>query len=703
MGNPWDNDPLVSAAPAGASAGANPWDNDPIVGEEPKPQNSWTGGAHSVASGISSGVLDIAGLPMDTARNVIELGRAGAGFLYHESTGKPIPSALEPDATPTVGGSEWLKQKMRGVNVGPFSGSAAIDVAPSDDTTTNRLLHGAGEMVPGALADDPAAVAPSILPRVATGAAIGASQQGAAELGADPLTQTAIGMLGGHAVGEAAAARASTRAAARSARAQPRPVESTGGFSVTPSDTPGEAPTMDIGGRSTAADQNVVHELVPPTPEGSTSAAVTTPEQYARAQALRNVGLTEARESAISGDTREAGTDYQTSRVDSATGKRMGDVIDSERAALQRYAGQLRDNAGGVAHVDDDYTRGATIAKPIEQLRDYFDEQTKKQYAVADKKADGAYIKLPETSKVLDTRSEFLGTADGKQLLDGIRVRMREMEMADEHGNMHPSTVKQAEALKQYLNDQWSPRTGRLINRVKNAIDADVASYAGTDIYDQARKTRAQRSTLLDDPTGIAQLAPPTDRLGLNRAVPLENVPKYVSNLPVDQFKHVVGTLRGVPTIAPGETALHTAATDALNEIRSHFTNKIEAAGNSTQGMWNVKAVHSYLRANQARMVHVFSPEEMKQFQTLNDAGHILRMDRSYPGSAAQQYNLRARGALAAGKLIGKTGAVAGLVAGHGLEGGAAGHGVGKLIEGGAEKLAQRAMRSDIEKRIRKL
>jgi len=158
-----------------------------------------------------------------------------------------------------------------------------------------------------------------------------------------------------------------------------------------------------------------------------------------------------------------------------------------------------------------------------------------------------------------------------------------------------------------------------------------------------------------------------------------------------------------VPTISPGETALHTAATDALNELRAHFANKIEAAGNSTQGMWNAKGVNTYLRANQARMAHVFSPEEMRQFQTLNDAGNILRMDRSYPGASAQEYKLRARGALAAGKLVAKTGGVIGLAATHGLEGGAAGHGIAKVIEGGAEKLAQRSMRSGIEKRIRKL
>jgi hypothetical protein len=724
---PWEDFAAPTATPAASAAPAThddaPWLD---YGGTPEPQNSVGGKVRAVASGISSGVLDIAGLPMDTARNVLELGRAGTGFLStvggnidysvddqgnpvalmpengKSSTDKPVPSWLEPNTAPTVGGSEWLKQKVRGVNVGPLSGSAAIDVAPADDTMTNRLFHGAGEMVPGALTDNPAAVVGSVGRRVVTGAATGLAQQGAAEAGFDPTTQTAVAMLGGHAVGEAAAARAAARAASV-AKAQPRPVESTGGFSVTPSDVPGEVPAINVGGRTTAADHNIAHEFVPPTSAGVERPAAPMPEQDVRAQTLRNIGLQEARESAITGDTREAGTDFQTSKVDSTHGKRMGDVIDNERTALQNYAGQLRENSAGAAGIDDEYTRGATIAKPVEQLRDYFDDQTKQHYTAADAKAQGTPIEFPETQQVLGAKSEFLGTVEGKQLREGVQSRLRDLGMMDEDGNLQHGTAKQAEAFKQYLNDQWSPRTGRLITKLKNAVDADVTKNGGADVYDKARQTRAQRSVLLDDPTGISKLAPPTDRLGINRAVPLENVPNYVTSLPLDQFKHFVGTLRGVPTIAPGETALHTAATDALNEIRAHFSNKIESAGNSTQNMWNAKAVNAYLRTNQARMAHVFSPVEMQQFKTLNDAGNILRMDRTYPGAAAQEYNLRARGVLAAGKLVGKAGFAGGLAATHGAEGGATGHVIGKGVESAAEKLAARSMRSAVEKRIRKL
>jgi hypothetical protein len=158
-----------------------------------------------------------------------------------------------------------------------------------------------------------------------------------------------------------------------------------------------------------------------------------------------------------------------------------------------------------------------------------------------------------------------------------------------------------------------------------------------------------------------------------------------------------VNVLRDVPA------EVQPAASAALNEIRAHLANSVEKAGNSTQGMWNTKGANEFLNKNQLRMSHVFSPEEMGRFKTLADAGNILRMDRTYPGAAAQGHNLAMRGVLGAGKLVGKAGFVGGLVAGHGLEGGATGHVVAGAVNKGAAKLADRALRAQVEKRIRKL
>jgi hypothetical protein len=654
------------------------------------PAQTAGGAVQAAASGLNAGSADLLGLPVDAARNVLELGKAGLGFVYHEATGNQIPDALQPSTVPDVGSSAWIKSKLNNLN-------SATEV--TEDTTGNRFLHGAAEAVPGSLVGNEAAPVRAAV----AGAAAGAGQQGAVEAGASPTTQSAVGLLAG-----AAAHRATTSggptisASAPAPEPTPQIVKPTA-FEAAPM-APGEPPRLNIGGTTTAADALKLGVPQPvieaPATDPSTLPIATDAEQAARAQTLRDIGLTEARESAITGNTKETGTDFQTSKLDGAAGDRMTGVINNERAAVQGYAGQLADATGGTRGMDqsDLYNRGSVMAKPVEQLSDYFDGKIKDAYAATDAKTQGMPLDLPTTGNFLNSeRASFLGTVEGKQLREGVQARMRDLGMMDGDGNVTPATVQQAERLRQYLGDQWTPRTSRLIGKMKDAIDDDVTRAAGSDIYANARATRALRSTLLDDPTGIAKLAAPDDRLGINRSVPLEQVPDYVTKLPVDQFGHVVNVLRDVPT------EVQPAATAALNEIRSHFANSVEKAGNSTQGMWNTKGANEFLNKNQLRMAHVFSPEEMGRYKTLADAGNILRMDRTYPGAEAQRFNLAARGLNTLGNLAHKGGGVASALASGGLEGGAAGHIAGGAIKRGTDWGANKLMARSVEQRIRKL
>ncbi len=608
----WDAPAAAPPAADGIDASQVKWD---------APPQTVTGAGQAIASGLNAGSADLLGLPVDTARNVLELGKAGAGFAWHEATGRDIPAALQPSETPDVGSSAWIKDKLRRIE-----GDNAVDVA--EDTMANRLLHGAGEAVPSSFVGGEANTVPNAIRATIGGATAGAAQQGAAEAGAGTAGQAIAGLAGGAAgvrfLGGAPRAPAPIETT-------PRPIKPT---AFEPS-APGEPPRMNIGGTTSAADalkQGMpLAEIEAPAADPATVPIASEAEQAVRAQTLRDIGLKEARESAIAGNTKETGTDFQTGKLDGAAGDRMTGVINSERAALQNYAGQVADATGGTRGMDqaDLYNRGSVIAKPVEQLSDYFDGKIKQAYAATDAKTQGMPLDLPTTGNFLQSeRASFLGTVEGKQLREGVLARMRDLDMMDQDGNVTPSTVQQAERLRQYLGDQWTPRTSRLIAKMKDALDDDVTRAAGSDIYANARATRSLRSTLLDDPTGIAKLAPPDDRLSINRAVPLEQVPDYVTKLPVDQFAHVVNTLREIPTDA---TEVRPTAAAALNEIRAHFANSVEKAGNSTQGMWNTKGANEYLNKNQLRMAHVFTPEEMGRFKTLADAGHILRMDRSYP------------------------------------------------------------------------
>src|SRR5690348_12309807 len=102
----WQDDPVVGAAPASSQPA---WMSDPVI-EEPASAApvSTTERAGAAAAGFNRGVTGLVGLPVDFVSNVLDLGKAGLGFSYHELTGKPIPKALEVIPRQYVPGSgEW--------------------------------------------------------------------------------------------------------------------------------------------------------------------------------------------------------------------------------------------------------------------------------------------------------------------------------------------------------------------------------------------------------------------------------------------------------------------------------------------------------------------------------------------------------------------------------------------------------------------
>ena len=94
-------------------------------------------------------------------------------------------------------------------------------------------------------------------------------------------------------------------------------------------------------------------------------------------------------------------------------------------------------------------------------------------------------------------------------------------------------------------------------------------------------------------------------------------MPDYVTKLPVDQFGHVVNVLRDVPA------EVQPAASAALNEIRAHFANSVEKAGNSTQGMWNTKGANEFLKQKSTAHVARLFTRRDEPIQTLADAENI--------------------------------------------------------------------------------
>jgi hypothetical protein len=416
----------------------------------------------------------------------------------------------------------------------------------------------------------------------------------------------------------------------------------------------------------------------------------------AREAILKRVGVPEARISALKGDAAAAANDYQESKLNNPNGLRMKQVIDNERSALSNHADSIVQDTGGTAgSAADESTRverGNNILAPLDALKDHFDTATRALYKEADARAGGQPTSLGSFQEILKDDSE-LTNSDRVHLVGGLNSYLGKLKMLGEDGSVAGNPM-QAETVRKYLNENWSPQNSKLVGKLKDALDDDVTKSAGSDVYAQARAMRTLRARTLDDPEGISKIMDSSGPGGINRKVPVEKVADTVASMPVSQLDHVVGTLKNLPP------ELQEAGNTAISEIKAHMASKVADAGQGTSSLWNAKGVGQYLAKSRERMGLVFDPEEMTKFDDLEQAGDILKKDQSYPGAAVQAHNLVRKGAMGA-ITAGSTGAghvFSGLT---GIPGGEmAGAWAGTKLAG---KFDEAAALRNVESRIKKL
>jgi hypothetical protein len=391
-----------------------------------------------------------------------------------------------------------------------------------------------------------------------------------------------------------------------------------------------------------------------------------------RADILKRVGLENARDSALKGDAKSAATDFQMSRFDEPAGVQAKAQFDTERQALQAHAEKIVRETGGTQGLDEDalHARGQTIAKPFDDLRQWFDTQTKRLYAAADERAQGAPVSnLESVDAVLKDpkfRNSLLAKNQGP-LLNAVEGQLEEFRK----GNPQGFSVASAEEMRQWLNQIWTNDNRYAVGKLKDALDNDVLKGAGEDIYGSARAIVQQRKATLDNPKGIASLMDADPQTPLNRVTPHAKVPDTLMRLDPAQFENVVKTLKEMPE------DLQPQAQAALAEMRAQAANKLLEAGEKHQTQWNAQGVSKVLKTNSAKLRLLFedNPKALQDISDLDSAGKILRVDSAYPGAAAQAANAMKRGFMS--RAMSKAGATAGAAAGgifgpFGAAGGAA-------------------------------
>jgi hypothetical protein len=357
-------------------------------------------------------------------------------------------------------------------------------------------------------------------------------------------------------------------------------------------------------------------------------------EQFARAKAMQRVlGEDHAADlAALEGKGKERATNYQVSKSDTALGNYLAERFKDEQNRLQVFADQQAQKTGGIVGLDESakYKRGEAILDPLKKLEDYFDTKTEKIYAERDAQAVTIPVESNNILNVLNDDSLTLANTETIGLANIAKARMRQLKMIDKDGNLLPTDAKTAENFRKFLNENYDRKNANLHRALKTAVDEDVLANMDTNspIYKDARSLVELRKNTLDNPKGISAILEESGPNKINRKVDKEKISQNIANMSVEQFTHVIDTLKNMPP------ELKAAGNQALANIKAQFASNISALANKP------KDLTKFMNDNREVMPRLFTPEEMGNFRDLHNVAHILKTDTGYPGAAVQKINV---------------------------------------------------------------
>jgi hypothetical protein len=413
-------------------------------------------------------------------------------------------------------------------------------------------------------------------------------------------------------------------------------------------------------------------------------------EQFARAKAMQRVlGEDHAADlAALEGKGKERATNYQTSKSDTPLGNYLAERFKDEQKRLQTFADQQAQKTGGIVGLDESakFKRGEAILDPLKKLENYFDTETRKIYKERDTQAATIPVEANNILNILNDESLTLANTETIGLSNIAKARMRQLKMMDKDGNLLPTDAKTAENFRQFLNENYDRKNANLHRALKAAVDEDVLANMDTNtpIYKTARSLVELRKNTLDNPKGISAILDESGPNNINRRVDKEKISQNIANMSVEQFTHVIETLKNMPP------ELQAAGNQALANIKSQFASNIAALADKP------KQLTKFMNDNREVMPRLFNAEEMNNFRDLHNVAHILKTDTGYPGAAVQKINIEQKLAGKIGQQILQKGGAAGA---EFLTGGAGGgipavithEFIGTKLEKGKQKKIEKA------------
>ena len=393
----------------------------------------------------------------------------------------------------------------------------------------------------------------------------------------------------------------------------------------------------------------------------------------------------------------------------------MKDQLAKEQVAISNYAQDRVNRTGANRNFADDYERGQAINGAFagdEGLLGWFKQQESDLYQNAKNTVGDKPIVTNNVDKLLSNQQfrSGLGLTGNEKVVESAEKLInlaKTVGFEDDFGVFHPAnSISAFDAVKKANNAGWTRENAKVIRRINQAIDKDVALAGGGDLYKVADRMHQAQKTLFGS-KGIKTFFGDIDPNGVQTGKAFDVIPKELNALKFDEWRHIYdtadqlsrGTFKVNGELIPVPEDIRVAAQAAKNEMKGAIARDIYRAGASTKGEWSANSANNRLNFLDRKIKHAFDPEEIQSFHKLNYAGQLMPT-HGYEGAALQTSRLErvAEKFPVAGQITGTTiagpkGAIVGQYIGEKSKG---------LFKGRAQKQAAERLQQQLEENFRK-
>ena len=338
----------------------------------------------------------------------------------------------------------------------------------------------------------------------------------------------------------------------------------------------------------------------------------------------------------------------------------LREQIANEQNALSNYAQKRIENTGASPTLTSDYERGQAINDAFvgeQGLTGFIKNEKQKQFDEAKSKVGQNPIVTSHVDNLLNNEQFKAGL--GLKGNEGVAASAEKFiniakttGFEDEYGNKYaPNSIEGWDAVRKALNSNWTKDNAAVIKKINTAIDQDIASAGGQELYKKADQLH-QAEKILFSSKGIKSIFGEIDPNGVQTGTPFEQIPAKLNKIPRDEWVHIFDTAdkiskgvlngpiekeTGLPkwTIEVPEEVRQNAER-AKAEIKGAIAREVYENGSKRPGVWNQNDVNSILNARSEKIKHAFDPEEVKAFHTLNIGSQFMPGIHGYEGSGQQ-------------------------------------------------------------------